>query len=86
MKPQLIYHDTGHSLDRGIEWIVKPSKQGIILIAVNADRNPVEVTFTGLKKFRHCEVLFESRVPNWNPGNLRDGFAPFDTRIYRLTE
>jgi hypothetical protein len=84
LAPHLIYHDTGHSLDRGIEWTAKPSKQGTILIAVNADRNPVEVTFTRLNKFRYCEVLFETHAANWQSGNLRDSFAPFDTHVYRL--
>jgi hypothetical protein len=82
---QLTYHDTGHSLDKGIEWTARRVKQETILIAVNADRNPVEVTFGGLRKFRNCEVLFESRTMNRPQGNLRDSFAPFDTHIYRLS-
>lgn len=41
---QIEYHDTGHSLDRGIEWVAKPSAKGSVLIAVNADKNPVEAT------------------------------------------
>jgi hypothetical protein len=85
LKPQLSFHDTGHSLDRGIEWIAKPWKQSTILVAVNADRNPVEVTFSGLKQFRHCGVLCESRVLDWEQGKLRDSFAPFDTHVYRLS-
>ena len=85
LTPQLVYHDTGHSLDRGIEWSAKPAKRSTILIAVNADRNRVEVTFAGLEKFRRCEVLFESRPVNWRQGNLRDSFAPFDTHVYRLS-
>lgn len=42
---RLEYHDTGHSLDRGVEWVLKP---GPVLLAVNADPNPVDVTFHGL--------------------------------------
>ncbi|MBI4891185.1 MAG: hypothetical protein HY821_11215 [Acidobacteria bacterium] len=42
------YHDTGHSLDRGIEWIARRSASGTLLMAVNADPNPVRVTWTGL--------------------------------------
>lgn len=34
------YHDTGHSVDRGIEYAAK----GSVVLAVNADRWPVEVT------------------------------------------
>jgi hypothetical protein len=37
---KLDYHDTGHSLDRGIEWAVR----GSLLMMVNADPNPIEVT------------------------------------------
>lgn len=54
---QIEYHDTGHSLDRGIEWVCKPSGKGSVLIAVNADRNPVEVTMRS-GGWRHRE-LFE---------------------------
>jgi hypothetical protein len=85
LKPQLSYHDTGHSLDRGIEWIAKSWRQSTILITVNADRNAVEVTFSGLKKFQHCEALFESRSLDWKSGELRDAFAAFDTHVYRLS-
>jgi hypothetical protein len=48
VKPRLEYHDTGHSLDRGLEWIVKPSKNGPVLIAVNADPNPVAADIYGV--------------------------------------
>jgi hypothetical protein len=40
------YHDTGHSLDRGIQWILKPSRKSAMLMAVNADKNPVETTIS----------------------------------------
>jgi hypothetical protein len=82
---QLRYHDTGHSLDRGIQWIAKPDGKRTLLIAVNADPNPVEVTFSRLKRFKHCDILFGSRSANWQQGTLRDSFAPFDVHVYRLT-
>lgn len=42
---QIEYRDTGHSLDRGIEWIAKPDPAGGYLwAAVNADPNPVEAS------------------------------------------
>lgn len=46
-KVTINYIDTGHSLDRGIEYIVKPSGRGSLIIAVNADKNPVEATIKG---------------------------------------
>lgn len=45
-KPPLTieYHETGHSIDRGLEWCAR----GKLLVIVNADKNPVEATITGL--------------------------------------
>ncbi len=74
------YRDTGHSLDRGIEWLAKSN----VLIAVNADPNPVEVAIHGLPVFRGAEVLFESRSLPPAAGALRDRFEPFGVHIYRL--
>jgi len=82
--PKLIYHDTGHSIDRGIECTTRADKEGVILIAVNADRNPVDVTFGGLGKFQRREVLFEPRAIQHEGNSFRDSFAPFDTHVYRL--
>jgi hypothetical protein len=75
------YHDTGHSLDRGVEWIAKP---GSLLIAVNAEKNPVEASFTGLDRFRQAAVLSESRTLPVNAGRMRDSFVPFGVHLYRL--
>ncbi len=81
---KLTYHDTGHSLDRGIEWLAKPLGRDTLLIAVNADGNPVDVTFEGLDRFRRCESLFEARSVAWTKGQLRERFEPFGTRVWRL--
>ncbi|MGH9632621.1 MAG: glycoside hydrolase family 2 TIM barrel-domain containing protein [Bryobacteraceae bacterium] len=48
LAPTFTYHDTGHSLDRGLEWIAKPAPDGTLFVAVNADPNPVDVTIGGL--------------------------------------
>jgi len=78
------YQDTGHSMDRGIEWLAKPLDRETLVIAVNADRNPVDVTFNGLNRFRRCEPMFESRPVTFENGKLRESFEPFGTRIWRL--
>jgi len=57
------YHDTGHSLDRGIEWIAKPSNTGPVVIAVNADSNLVEATIHG--------VFAAPRRERWEPFGVR---------------
>lgn len=80
----LEYHDTGHSLDRGIEWIAKPGREATLLVAVNADRNPVEVTFSGLAGFRACQALFETPPASLRGGRFRARFKPFEAHLYRL--
>ena len=81
---KLTYHDTGHSLDRGIEWVAKPLGRDMLLGAVNADGNPVDATFDGLGRFRRCESLFEPRPVAWTEGQLREHFEPFGARVWRL--
>ena len=63
MDVKIEYRDTGHSLDRGIEWIGKPSGNSAILIAVNADKNPVEATMS-IGAWRKSETFepFGARV------------------------
>jgi hypothetical protein len=78
------YHDTGHSLDRGIEWMAKPSGNGVVLIAVNADSNPVEVTFGGLEAWHYAKRVAESGEVAIEGGRMRDSFAPFGVHVYRL--
>jgi hypothetical protein len=84
LRLKLTCHDTGHSLDRGIEWLAKPLGRDTLLIAVNADRNPVNVTFDGLNRFPNCDALFGPQPVAWAKGQLRENFEPFGTRVWRL--
>ena len=77
-------HDTGHSRDRGIEWIAKPLGHDTLLIAVNADPNPVDVTFEGLGRFHSVESRSDRTSFGWAKGSLREQFEPFSTRVWRL--
>jgi hypothetical protein len=85
LETRLEYRDTGHSLDKGIEWTAKPSGSGVLLAAVNADKNPVEVSFTGLERFRSAKLLGEARSTRFARGVLSDEFAPFGVHLYRLS-
>ncbi len=84
LKPTIAYHDTGHSLDRGVEWIAKPAKDGVLLATVNADKNPVDVTLGGLAAYRAVTILGEGRTVRFERGAFRDEFPPFGVRLYRL--
>ena len=59
LKPPLRieYHDTGHSLDRGMEWTARPSGKGLVLFTVNSDENPVEACVTLPTGVASCQVV-----------------------------
>lgn len=69
-KLTLEYFDTGHSLDRGIAYTIRPTKDGALIIAINEDKNPVEVAFSNLG-FASCGIA------------PREAFAPFQARLFR---
>lgn len=69
-KLTLEYFDTGHSLDRGIAYTVRPSKDGAVVIAVNEDKNPVEVSIRN-HGFASCTM------------GGREVFAPFEAKVFR---
>ena len=81
---RLDYHDTGHSLEKGIEWVAKPSADATLLVAANADKNPVDVTLSTPAGFRACEALFGARQPGFRRGAWRESFRPFEVRVWRL--
>lgn len=81
---RLQYHDTGHSLDRGIEWTARPSGDELLLVTVNGDRHPVEVTFGGLDGFSGGEKLFPAAPLPLSRGRFREAFPPFGVGIYKL--
>jgi hypothetical protein len=81
---KITYHDTGHSLDRGVEWLAKPLGREMLLIAVNADDNPVDATFDGLNRFQKCELMVGSGSTELAKGQMRERFEPFGTRVWRL--
>lgn len=78
--PEIEYHDTGHSLDRGVEYTFR----GDLLLAVNADKNPVEVTFTLPANSRRVEILFENRTLPVSNGKIRETFAAHGVHLYRI--
>ncbi len=83
---RLEYHDLGHSLDRGVEWTARPGREGPVLIAVNADRHAVEVTFRLPRTYSAARRLFDAAPLAAVPGGFRDRFARFGVRIYRLRQ
>jgi len=77
---ELEYHDTGHSLDLGVEWRAWAVGRQMVWMAVNADPNPVAVTVRGLPAA--LEVVSGDR-PERVPAGWRVRFPPFGTAVWR---
>ena len=78
------YHEMGHSVDAGIERIVKKVNGTIYLITVNSDKNPVKVSLSGLNPFRSATVMGEDRTVPVEKGILTDSYKPFDIHMYKM--
>lgn len=81
---KITYHEMGHSIDAGIEMILKKSNNKFYLITTNSDKNPVKSTFSGLADFTNAKVLSENRGLVLQDGKLTDSYKPFDVHIYEL--
>ena len=78
------YHELGHSVDSGIEILVKVHNNKTYLITANADKNPIKITFKSLKNYTKGKVLSENRTLQIEDGKMTDTYKPFDVHIYEL--
>jgi hypothetical protein len=81
---ELTYHDTGHSLDRGLEWLIKPAAGARLVILVNSDPNPVDVTISGLPGSGDVELLPGAKRVQIDGRRLRVQLPPFGVELYRI--
>jgi hypothetical protein len=78
------YHELGHSIDAGVEVLLKKVDGEIFVFAANADRNPVKVTLAGLPAALSLDVFNENRSVAMNAGAFTDTFEPFAVHVYRM--
>lgn len=78
------YEEMGHSIDRGVEVIIKKAHGTYYLITVNGDKNPVKVRIAGFGRDDFAEVLFENRTIDIVNRELIDSYKPFEVHIYKL--
>lgn len=79
------YHELGHSVDAGVEILIKELEDGLCLITANADRYPVKVSLEGLGAYRQASVFPENRILVIEDGELTDDYRAFDVHVYFLT-
>jgi hypothetical protein len=77
---QVEYHDTGHSLDKGLEFTTRAAGRETVWLGVNADSNPVEATVRGLPE--GLEAVWGGR-PERVANGWRTKLAPFGVAIWR---
>jgi hypothetical protein len=80
------YHEMGHSVDAGIEILVKNIQNKLYLITANADKNPVKITLGDVEGFNTCTVLFENRQIDIRQNSITDTYKPFDVHIYKFSK
>ena len=84
LKIDKIYHELGHSVDSGVEILIKKYNNKTYLLTANADKNSIKVTFKLPIKFTKGKVLSENRTIQIKDGELTDKYKPFDVHIYEL--
>jgi hypothetical protein len=80
------YHEIGHSVDDGIQWLAKEHEGSLYLFTCNADKNPCRATLSGLAGWSSCAVLNEDREVPVENGAITDDWKRFDVHIYQLTK
>lgn len=82
----ITYHEMGHSVDDGVQWMAKRHADKLYLFTCNADKNPCKATLSGdaFKKFTRCSVLHEDREMALQDGAITDVWKPFDVHIYEF--
>jgi hypothetical protein len=80
----LTYHDTGHSLDRGVEWIIKPVADARLMVMVNPDPTPVDVMVRGLPGSGAAQIIPGTKTIQITQRGLRIQLPPFGVELFRI--
>lgn len=78
------YHELGHSVDDGVQLIVRDHGGYRYVFSCNADRNRAKATLSGLGDWRVCTVLHEDRTLPVEGGAITDVWGRFSVHVYRL--
>lgn len=82
----LDYHETGHSLDDGVQVLCKEFDGKLYLFTCNAYRYPCKATVSGLRGWNAIRALNEDRKESLSleDGAFMDTWKRFDVHIYEL--
>lgn len=86
MPLELDYHEMGHSVDDGVQTLLKEADGRLYLFTCNADKNKCKATISGLNGYTACKVLNENRTLPVENGGITDTWRRFDVHIYELSK
>jgi hypothetical protein len=80
------YSEMGHSINKGIELIVKQDKEIFWILTANTEQYPVKAQFYAGFPDGTAEVLFENRTLNIKHNNFTENYEPYGVHLYKLTQ
>ncbi len=82
--PAIEYHEIGHSVDVGVQWLVKEYEDALYVFTCNAYRYPCRATLSGFSEWTTCTVINEDRTLEIVDGGITDDWRAFDVHLYRF--
>lgn len=79
-----VYEEMGHSVDDGVQLMVRDFGGHRYVFTCNADGNKCKATLSGLGEWKKCTVLNEGRELPVNGGAITDEWRRFAVHVYRL--
>lgn len=84
LKVETTYEEMGHSVDDGVQRIVRDFDGSRYVFTCNADGNKCKATLSGLGEWSKCTVLNEDRDIPVSGGAITDEWRRFAVHVYRL--
>jgi hypothetical protein len=82
----ITYHETGHSVTKGIETVVKQKGNETWILTANTERYPVKAELHLSVSEGTAEVLFENRHASITKNKITENYKPFEVHLYKLTQ
>jgi len=83
-EPTVEYHEIGHSVDDGVQWLVKESGGALYVFTCNAYRYHCRATLGGFSGWKTCTVINENRAIEIAENGVTDDWNAFDVHLYRF--
>ena len=79
------YHESGHSVSKGIEVLVKKEKNQLWILTANTERYPVQAELLFTANCTSAEVVFEERKITIGKEGFFESYLPYEVHLYKLT-